>query len=146
MGKNYFTDDQLKDLLANPYLKNATNKSITYTTEFKEYFVLEYNSGKSPSEILRNAGFDLQALGRRRIDNLSLRFRTMSKREEGYDDLRKELSGRPITRTLSPDQHIARLQQQIQYLKQENEFLKKINFLNKEAQWKFKRSQKKNSK
>lgn len=146
MGKNYFTDKQLKDLLANPYVKNASNKAITYTEEFKEYFVLEYNSGKTPSEILRNAGFDVSVLGRKRIDNLSLRFRNMSKRQDGFNDLRKEYSGRPTTKDLTPEQQIARLQHQIQYLKQENEFLKKINFLNREAQWKSKRRRKKSLK
>ena len=74
MGKIYFTDEQLKDLLENPFVKNASNKSITYTDEFKEYYVSEYNTGKMPLEILRNAGFDVKALGKQRVDNLSRRF------------------------------------------------------------------------
>lgn len=146
MGKNYFTDEQLKELLANPFVKKASNKAITYTDEFKEHFVLEYNAGKTPSEILRNAGFDVTALGRQRVDGLSSRFKNMDKREEGFSDLRKESSGRPVTKYLTPEEQITRLQHQVQYLKQEVEFLKKINFLNREAQWKSKRKQKKNLK
>ena len=146
MGKNYFTDEQLEALLKNPYVKSASAKAITYTDEFKAYFIAEYTSGKTPSQILRNSGFDVRALGKDRIDNLSRRFKNMSKREEGFSDMRQESSGRPSTKTLTSDEQIARLQHQVKYLKQENELLKKINFLDRQAQWKFKQNQKKNSK
>ena len=145
MGKNYFTDEQLDALLKNPYVKTASAKAITYTEEFREYFVVEYNSGKMPCEILRNAGFDVNALGRARIDTLSRRFKAMGKREEGFSDMRKE-SGRPSTKDLTSDEQIARLQHQVKYLKQENEFLKKINFINRKSQWTNKQNQKKSSK
>lgn len=146
MGKKYFTDEQLEVLLKNPYVKRASSKAITYTEEFKAHFVEEYEAGKTPSEILRNAGFDVSALGRQRIDNISRRFRNMSKRKEGFRDTRKGSSGRPLTKHLTSDEQIARLQHQVKYLKQENEFLKKINFLDRQAQWKHKQNQKKNSK
>ena len=70
----------------------------------------------------------------------------MGKRQEGFSDLRKETSGRLATKHLTPDEQIARLKHQVKYLKQENEFLKKMNFINREAQWKSKLKQKKNSK
>lgn len=146
LGKNYFTDEQLKALLKNPYVKAASAKAITYTEEFKEHFVAEYEAGKTPSEILRNSGFDVNALGQDRIDNISRRFRNMSKREEGFIDKRKYSAGRPSIKSLTSDEQIARLQHQVKYLKQENEFLKKINFLNRQAQWKHKQNQKKSSK
>jgi transposase-like protein len=146
MGNKYFTDEQLEELLKNPYVKNASNKAITYTEEFKAYFVEEYEAGKTPSEILRHSGFDVSVLGRERIRNISRRFRNMSKREDGFSDMRKESSGRPSTKDLTSDEQIARLQHQVKYLKQENEFLKKINFLNQQAQWKHKQNHKKSSK
>ena len=146
MGKNYFTDEQLDALLKNPYVKSASSKAITYTEEFKAYFISEYEAGKTPSEILKCSGFDVRALGKDRIDNISRRFRKMSNREEGFSDMRKDASGRPATKTLTSDEQIARLQHQVKYLKQENEFLKKMNFLNQKAQWKYKQNQKKNSK
>lgn len=132
--------------MRNPYVKNASSKAITYTEEFRAYFVSEYEAGKTPSEILRNAGFDVAALGRERIDNISRRFRNMSKREEGFKDTRAASSGRPLIKDLTTDEQIARLQHQVKFLKQENEFLKKINFLDRQAQWKYKQNQKKNSK
>lgn len=132
--------------MKNPYVKTASSKAITYTEEFRAYFVSEYEAGKTPSEILRRCGFDVKALGKQRIDGLSRRFRNMSKREEGFKDTREGSSGRPRTKDLTAYEQIARLQHQVKYLKQENEFIKKINFLNKEAQWKYKHNQKKNSK
>lgn len=69
----------------------------------------------------------------------------MSKREQGFSDTRKGASGRPLTKGLTADEQIARLQHQVKYLKQENEFLKKINFLDRQAQWEYKQNQKKNS-
>jgi hypothetical protein len=121
-------------------------KAITYTEEFRAYFVLEYEDGKTPSEIIRNAGFDLKVLGKERIDSISRRFRKMSKREERFKDTREVSSRRLRTKVLTADEQIARLQHQVEYLKQENEFLKKINSLNREVQWKYKQSQKKSSK
>lgn len=132
--------------MRNKYVKSASYKSITYTEEFREYFILEYEAGKLPVEILQSCGFDVVALGRCRINAISKRFRKMSKREEGFRDTRKNSSGRPRTKELTPEEQIARLKHQIEYLKQENEYLKKINFVNRQAQWKFKQSQKKSSK
>jgi len=146
IGNRYFTDEQLKNLLKNPYIKNASSKAITYTEEFRAYFVSEYESGKTPSEILKNCGFDVKALGEDRVKNLTRRFKNMKKRDSGFSDARQNSSGRPSTKDLSADEQIARLQHQIKYLKQENEFLKKTNFLDRQAQWKHKQNQKKNSK
>jgi len=36
MGENHFTSEQQESLENNPYVKNCTQKSITYTEEFKE--------------------------------------------------------------------------------------------------------------
>ena len=35
MGVNYFTEEQVKELEKNPYVKKVSNKSITYEKEFK---------------------------------------------------------------------------------------------------------------
>lgn len=105
-------------------MKKASYKAITYTDEFKEYYVSEYNTGKMPLEILRSAGFDVRALGKQRVDNLSRRFLSMGKRQKAFSDLRKESSGRVTTKHISYDEQITRLKHQVKYLKQENEFFK----------------------
>ena len=45
MGINYFTDEQVKQLMMNPYVKKVSKKAITYTEEFKEIFLIKYNQG-----------------------------------------------------------------------------------------------------
>lgn len=136
MGINYFTDEQVKELRLNPNVKNASNKSITYTDEFRQFFVDEYENGKLPRQILRSTGFEPDILGKERIRSMSKSFRKMAKRPAGTTDTRKNSSGRPRTKDLTADEQIARLKHKVKYLEQENAFLKKNNFLDKKAQQK----------
>jgi transposase len=147
MGKNYFTEEQQNQLRANPYIKNVSEKAITYTKEFREKFALEYQEGKPPSQILKNMGIDPILIGKRRKDQIVRKMRECIQRPEGFEDTRKGYSGRPATKELSDKEKIMHLEHQIKYLKQENEYLKKIEFLDRQAEWKrkCKQRQKKNS-
>ena len=42
MWKYYFTDEQVELLIKNNHVKLVSNKSISYTLEFKKLFILEY--------------------------------------------------------------------------------------------------------
>lgn len=68
MGKNYFTDEQVKQLKMNQYAKHVSNKAITYTDEFKITFTEKYLEGNPPSVVLREMGFNPHILGKKRID------------------------------------------------------------------------------
>lgn len=144
MSKKTFSEEELIELQKNPYVKKVSKSTITYTQEFREYFISEYEKGKAPGEILRQAGFDRTVLGKDRCDNISRRFRNMAKREAGLEDTRKTKSGHHLTRNLSPEEEVQRLKQKVKYLEQENKFLKKVNSLDKKAQYVHDR--KKNSK
>jgi len=146
MSKICFTEEQLVELRKNPYVKNVSEKAITYTDECKQLFSNEYRNGKLPSVILREMGFDPRVLGEKRVKSLTRRVKKYEARLDEFKDLRKGNTGRPQTKDLTPEEKIARLEHQVKYLQQENEFLKKINFVDKEAQWKFKQNQKKNLK
>ena len=128
-----FTLEQMMELEKNPYVRKASEKSITYTDEFKEHFIEEYQRGKLPSQILREAGFDPKMLGQDRVDSISRRYKKMAERPEGLCDTRKGNSGRPRTKELTPEELIQRLKHKVKYLEQENAFLKKIEFLDKKA-------------
>lgn len=52
MGKNNFTEEQLRELSKNSYIQKVSTTTITYTREFKERFQEEYRMGKLPSQIL----------------------------------------------------------------------------------------------
>jgi len=134
MSEKLFTEEEIEILRKNPYVRNASERSVTYTDELKEYFVSEYSQGKMPSQILRSIGLEPRLLGKDRVDSLSRRLKKMVKREEGVRDLRKKNSGRQRTKELTLEEEIQRLKHKIKYLEQENEFLKKIEFLDKKAQ------------
>lgn len=145
MGKNYFTPEQVEQLKKNKYVKHVSEKAITYTEEFKEVFMLEYNSGKLPSQILTEMGFDCSVLGRNRIENISKRTRKQSIRPEGFKDTRSTESGRPLERELSPEEQMERLKQENEILKAKVEFLSLLRRAEREAAWKKSKSKKKKS-
>lgn len=122
MGKNYFTEEQQKILLENPYIEKVSEKAITYTREFKERFAEEYRSGKMPSQVLIDMGIDPHILGKRRRNGLVVTMKKCERRPEGFEDIRKTNSGRPLVKDLSSDEKIKRLEQKVAYLNQENEF------------------------
>lgn len=135
MRKNYFTDEQVQQLNMNPYVKKASNKSITYTDDFKITFTKKYLEGNPPSVILREMGFNPRILGKKRIDRFVGNIYKYKARGDDFSDQRGVNSGRPsLKEELTDKERIARLEHKIKYLKQENEFLKKIEFIDKKAE------------
>ena len=147
MGKKYFTQEQVEQLRQNKYVKNVSEKAITYTEEFKEVFLLEYNEGKLPSQILDEMGFDYKALGQRRIDNIVQRIKYQSLRPDGFKDTRADNPnmGRPSTKDLTPEEIIAKQKAEIELLKAKVEFLSDLKRLEREVIWKASKSKKKKS-
>ena len=68
MGRGNFTKAEMETLLRNPYVADVNEKSISYSTEFKFLFMNEYIKGKRPTQIFRDAGFDIGILGSKRIE------------------------------------------------------------------------------
>lgn len=145
MGKNYFTEEQQIELKKNPYIKKVSAKSITYTKEFKVKFQEEYSTGKLPSQILTDMGIDPHILGKRRRESLVARMKLYELRPDGYEDTRKNNTGRPSTKELTDAEKINRLEQKIAYLNQENEFLKKNIQIDRQANWEYKRNHSSNT-
>ena len=145
MGKNYFTPEQVEQLKKNKYVKHVSEKAITYTEEFKEVFMIEYNSEKIPSQILTEMGFDIKVLGSSRVRRISERTKKQSLRPEGFKDTRADSSGRPRTKDLTQEELIERQKQEIQILKAKVEFLSLLRRAEREAAWKESKSKKKKS-
>jgi hypothetical protein len=78
-------------------------------------------------------GFDQHILGKGRLSSLVTRMKIYELRPEGFDDTRKNNSGRPATKKLTDAEKIKRLEQKIAYLNQENEFLKKNVQMSRQA-------------
>lgn len=145
MGKNYFTPEQVEQLKKNKYVKHVSEKAITYTEEFKEVFMLEYNSGKLPSQILTEMGFDYKVLGEIRVNNITQRVKKQSIRPEGFKDTRSTESGRPRTKDLTPEEQMEKLKLENEILKAKVEFLSLLRRAEREAAWKESKSKKKKS-
>ena len=145
MGKHYFTKKQQQILRNNSYIKKVSEKAITYTVKFKERFLEEYKSGKLPSEIIKGMGIDPRMLGSSRVRNLTVRIKANELRLEGQEDTRKSNPGRPVTKNLSAEEKLSRLEHKIALLSQENEFLKKNYQIHKLVNLKYKRRHQKNT-
>lgn len=59
MSKKIFSNKEIKELSINKYVKNITEKGITYTNEFKLLFIAEYEMGKTSRQIFEDSGFDV---------------------------------------------------------------------------------------
>ena len=75
MGRGNFTKAEMETLLRNPYVADLNEKSISYSTEFKFLFMDEYIKGKRPTQIFRDAGFDIRILGSKRIERACARWK-----------------------------------------------------------------------
>lgn len=63
MSNKLFTKEEVKILSKNNYVKNVSDKAITYTDEFKSIFIVENEKGKFPREIFIEFGFYINILG-----------------------------------------------------------------------------------
>lgn len=75
MGRGRLTKEEREILHENPFVVDVNETRIVYSTEFKVRFMKEYNEGKTPSDIFRDAGFDLNILGSKRIERAASRWR-----------------------------------------------------------------------
>lgn len=127
MAKVTFTSEQVQVLEGNPYVKSVSEKSITYTDEFKRHFVSESLNMKTAKQIFIEAGFNPEVIGNSRIKAFAAKWRKKY-RDNGIlalEDTRKNCSGRPRKTEFTPEQQIKKLQSKIALLEQENQLLKK---------------------
>lgn len=131
MSNKLFTKEEVKILSKNKYVKNVSDKSITYTDEFKSIFIAENEKGKFPREIFEEFGFDINILGVERVKSCGKRWRAAFKKDGvcGLTDTRKLNSGRPSKKELTIEEKYERLKAHNNLLKAENELLKKIQYL-----------------
>lgn len=75
MGRGKLTGKELEALRKNPFVVEADEDRIIYSNEFKKRFIQEYMDGRRPSEIFAKAGFDVKALGSKRIERACARWK-----------------------------------------------------------------------
>jgi transposase len=128
MAKVKFTQEEIELFRNNQYVIRVSEKSVSFSQEFKEILIREGRSGKPQVKILRDLGIDARVLGSGRADSLFARVRKQSARPERFDRTKPE--GRPKKVTFaSVEEENRYLKDRMEYLEQENEFLKKLKAL-----------------
>lgn len=127
MEKNILSKEFVKELKEHKYVENATEWTVNFTEEFKQLAYDEYHRGKSTKEIFEEAGFDIEKLGRKRLENFRRSVMNGADREGGFADKRKD-KGKQVPQSTEAQmaKRIRQLEHQVAYLEQENDFLKKI--------------------
>jgi len=133
MSNIIFTEEEVKMLSENRYVKNVSTKAITYTDEFKRIFIAQNEKGNLPRDIFTSHGFDVNILGAERISSSAKRWRAAYRNNgvDGLRDTRKENAGRPREKEVSLEERYERLQAQNNLLKAENELLKKLDMMDR---------------
>lgn len=133
MSKKLFTDAQVKKLSKNKWIKNITNKGITYTDEFKYKLVKECeNYKKFPQDIFRECEIDPEIVGIKRIESSAFRWRKQINTTGQISDTRTTKSGNTLKRELSDEEKLERAEAKIKLLEAENELLKKNELIEME--------------
>lgn len=130
MSKRIFTKEQIKELLRNTNISRCSDKSITYSTDFKMLSIKQYyEEDLSPPQIFQEAGFDLRVIRRGTPKNCMQRWRKIYKLK-GVDGLKTETRGinkKEIkVKDVTDKAKIERLEIEVAYLKAENDFLVKL--------------------
>lgn len=131
MSSKLFNKEEIELLANNKYVKSVSDRSITYTNEFRRIFISEYEKGKFPRKIFEECGFIINILGIGRVESISKRWRASYRKKgvHGLDDSRKGNSGKTIAKELSIEEKYQRIKAQNNLLKAENELLKKLDMM-----------------
>ncbi|MBT2698990.1 hypothetical protein J7E79_16495 [Bacillus sp. ISL-40] len=137
MSKNLFTEYQMKELEKNPNVLRVSERAISYNSDFKVKAVMEYKSGKIPSQIFIENGFNLEVIGKNQPKRCLQRWRDTYEKsgELGLQSERrgKASSGRPSSKELSVEEKLKKAEARIKFLEVENDFLKKLEELERQA-------------
>ena len=100
MSSKLFTKEEIEVLANNKYIKSVSERSITYTNEFRRIFISEYEKGKFLRKIFEEWGFAISILGIGQVGSISKRWRTAYKKNgvRGLDDSRKDNSGKLLVK------------------------------------------------
>jgi len=126
-----FTDDQVRMLRSNPWVKSATPKYVSFTKEFMEEFIDLHSKGLTRYEIFESHGLPVDVLGKSSVEHATNNWISKANKSIALSD---EKRGRPRTRDLTKDELIAMQKAKIEMLQQENDFLRQIRRLERRHQ------------
>ena len=129
MSKIIFGENEIKELSKNINVQRVSEKSITYSDEFKRKFIEEYIKGKPAREIFEEVGLKIEIIGLKRCEQATHRWMRSYRKDGlvGLCDTRKENLGRPSNVPLSKEKIIERQGSRIKLLEEQLEMLKKLD-------------------
>ena len=139
MSKRKFTEEEIKLLKENKFVKKVSEKGITYTEECRREYTNLISTGMSKKEAFRKLGFDPELLGYNRINSFYKRMKTNLKNNKTFEDKRNNNGSRRKEvnfEEMSSEEKIEYLRHENLMLKAENELLKKMEFLAKRQELK----------
>lgn len=131
MSKRTFTEEQIKELLQNPNVISCSNKSISFSKDFKIKAIKKNQEGLLPIIIFKQAGFNVDIIGRENPQKCLHRWRNIF-RDKGVKGLLARVYSkdnkrkRPKINHLNEKEKIKYLEAKVAYLKAENDFLVKL--------------------
>ena len=136
MSKIIYNEHEIQILEKNPNVKHVSDRSIAFHPDFKLAAVKEYLTGKGPTQIFVENGFDLALIGKAKAKNALARWRKTYEAygEEGFYTERRGLGN--LGKSSSQDSAESKLKKaetRIKYLEAELEFLKKLDELERQA-------------
>ena len=131
--KHRFNEAQTRLLEANPNVKHASDRSISYEPEFKLRAVKEYKLGNGPQQIFIQSGFSLEIIGSEKPKQCLMRWRSAYEKygEEAFTTKRrgKASTGRPSLKEETAETRLKKAEARIKYPEAENDLLKKLEEL-----------------
>ncbi len=132
MSKRILSKEQVETLLQNPNVERCSERTISYHKDFKILAIRKYLEGLPPSEIFRQAQFDIDMIRRNAPNEYLSRWRKIFK-EKGELGLKTDGRGKSkgVGRSkkfanLTNEEKLKRLETEVAYLKEENRFLAKL--------------------
>lgn len=136
MSKKLFSQAEQSLLRANPNVEAVTERSVVFTSEFKEKAYHAMLHGERMKTVFEESGIAPGILGMTRIYGFRDKLRKYAEREKGFANLRKSRhrGAAKGKKAETVEGRIAFLENQVAFMAQEVEFLKKIRQADLEAQ------------
>lgn len=140
MARKTFNSKEIEILRKNPYTRSVTENQLSFTYEFKLFVAEKIQQNVPIRRIMKDAGYDIEIIGKERMYMLSKRIRKELRSPEGIRKSRRksreeylaEFAARDLEE-MKQKKAIRLLQEEIIMLSQEVEFLKKIASLEASA-------------
>jgi len=132
MASKKFTEEEMDDLKANPYVLKVSPSAVHFSALFKEKVWNAMQQGMATRDAIAGLGIDPEILGATRISGIASTIRGEVRAGNGFTDL--YTNGTHAKDYASIEVKARYLEQRLAYKEQEVEFLKKIVSLSKGAE------------